>query len=62
MKILLNRVFNSVSALRTWLENKNFESGSPENFNEWLQNYFDEGNTITVHGEEYDFWACWELV
>lgn len=59
---MFNFTFNSISALRSWLEKKNFDSGRPEAFNEWLQNLFDEGNTVTVHGEEYDFWACWELV
>lgn len=31
-------------------------------FSDWLNEFFDNGNTITVHGEEYDFWACWELI
>lgn len=56
------RTFTSVSVLRRWLKNKNQECGSPESFSEWLQKYFDEGNEISVHGEHYDFWACWELV
>lgn len=63
LNVSVNRTFTSVSELRRWLENKNFECGSPEAFSEWLYNYFEvEGNTITVHGEEYDRWACWELV
>lgn len=60
--ITFNYSFNSISALRDWLKKKNFESGSAEGFSEWLTNLFDSGNTVTVHGEEYDFWACWELV
>lgn len=56
------RTFTSVSSLRRWLENKNYECGSPEAFSEWLTNYFEEGNEISVHGEQYDFWSCWELV
>lgn len=56
------RTFPSVSILRKWLENKNYECGSPEAFSEWLTNYFEEGNEISVHGEQYDFWSCWELV
>lgn len=59
---MFNFTFNSVASLRDWLENKNFESGSPEVFSEWLQNLFDDGSTVTVHGEEYDYWACLELV
>ena len=27
-----------------------------------LYNYFESGNEISVHGEKYDYWACWELV
>lgn len=56
------RTFTSVSILKKWLEQKNFESGSPEAFCKWLQEYFDSGNEISVHGEKYDYWACWELV
>ena len=56
------RTFTNVSVLRRWLEQKNFECGSPEAFSEWLHNYFDEGNEISVHGEHYDFYDCLELV
>lgn len=56
------RTFTNVSVLKKWLEQKNFECGSPEAFCEWLQDYFDNGNEIRVHGEQYDYWACWELV
>ena len=52
----------SVISLRRWLERRMDECGSPEAFSEWLTNYFEEGNEISVHGEQYDFWACWELV
>ena len=44
------------------LKEKNYEYGSPEAFSEWLERYFDEGNEISVHGEQYDFWSCLELV
>lgn len=56
------RTFTSVSVLRRWLKRKNHECGSPEAFSEWLTNYFKEGNEISVHGEQYDFRSCWELV
>lgn len=59
---MLNMSFNSVSDLRSWLKKKNYESGSPEAYCEWLQDFFDKGNTVTVRGEEYDYWACWELI
>lgn len=56
------RTFTSVSVLRKWLESKMQECGNPEAFSEWLTSYFENGNEISVHGEHYDFWACWELV
>lgn len=58
----VNFTFASVSALRQWLKKRNEEAGNPEAYYEWLQSFFEEGNTITVHGEEYDYWACWELL
>ncbi len=60
--MLVNSNFNTIGELRRWLEKKNFESGDPETFNNWLSNFFNEGNTVTVHGEEYDYWMCWELI
>lgn len=59
--MLLNLSFTSVSQLREWLKNKMWNFEGPDEFYNWLSNYFDEGNTITVHGEEYDYWACWDL-
>lgn len=59
---MMNLSFNKVSALREWLKNKSYECGNGEAFSEWLNQFFDNGNTITVHEEEYDFWACWELI
>lgn len=56
------RIFSSESTLRRWLENKNQECGSSEAFSKWLQNYFDDGNEISVYGDQYDFWSCWELL
>lgn len=44
------------------LKEKNYESGSPKAFSEWLERYFDEGNEISVHDEQYDYWSCLELV
>ena len=56
------RTFTNVAALRNWLERKNYDSDSPKAFSEWLERYFDEGNEISAHGEQYDFWSCLELV
>lgn len=56
------RTFTNVAVLRRWLEDKNFECGSPEAFSEWLENYFESGNEISVHGEQYSYLDCLELV
>ena len=53
--------FPTVSALRSWLEEKNFWSESAEAYDEWLQEFF-RYNIITVDGEEWDYWDCWELI
>lgn len=54
--------FCSVRELKEFLEEKNFESGSPEEYNKWLERFYEEGNAFSVRGEEYDYWSCWELV
>lgn len=54
--------FTSVSTLRRWLEDKNFECGSSEAFTEWLENFFDNDNEISVHGEHYSYLDCLELI
>ena len=58
----INLQFISVSDLRYWLKHKADECGDPESYNDWLSSFFDEGNSISVHGEEYDYWSCWELL
>lgn len=57
-----NIQFDSVQALMRWLDDKNWECESLEAFETWLHTFFNDGNTITVCGEEYDFITCWELV
>ncbi len=54
--------FTSVSSLRKWLERKREEKGSPEAYDDWLQEFFDEGNSMSVLDQDYDYWACWELL
>lgn len=56
------RTFTNVSVLKRWLENKRWECESPEGFSKWLQDYFENGNEISVHGEQYTYWDCWELI
>ena len=56
------RTFTNISVLKRWLENKRWECESPEEFSKWLENYFENGNEISVHGEQYTYWDCWELI
>ena len=56
------RTFTNVSVLKRWLENKRWECNSPEEFSKWLKDYFENGNEISVHGEQYTFWDCLELI
>ena len=58
----INLQFTSVFSLRDWLKRKADECGNPEAYDEWLHSFFHDGSTITVHGEEYDYWSCWELL
>ncbi len=59
---MFNMNFTSVRELREWLDKKRCECEGPEEYDEWLQGFFDRGNTVTVRGEEYNYWACWELL
>ena len=59
---MLNMSFNTVGELRSWLDKKRLECDSPEEYDAWLQDFFEKGNTVSVRGEEYDYWACWELL
>ena len=58
----VERQFTSESALRDWLEERRWEAGSPEAYDEWLQSYFDDSSSISVNNMPYDYWACWELL
>jgi hypothetical protein len=62
MKLLVNYRFSTIGELRRWLEKRMWDFDGPEGFNDWLCRFFDEGNSITVLGEVYDYWACWGLV
>lgn len=59
---MLNLTFKSVSNLKDWLENKHWSFNHEEEYQEWLQRFFEKGNSIIVHDEEYDYWSCWELL
>lgn len=57
-------IFKNLNNLRGWLQEKNFNAGSPEAFSEWLSNFLEEGNELMVDGctDPYDYLDCMELV
>jgi hypothetical protein len=59
---VFNYTFSSVRALREWLDEKRWNAGSPEAYDEWLQSLFESGDTVSVDGDEYDYLACVELL
>ena len=56
------RTFTSVAVLKTWLNDRRWECESPEAFSKWLSDYFENGNEICVHGEQYSYLDCLELI
>lgn len=60
--MVIELTFSSVADLRRWLEKNSDEAGSPEDYNDWLCEFFDRGNTVAVHGVEWDYWSCWEVL
>lgn len=62
MTVKMNKSFYNISALKDWLRNKMFDCGNPEAYDNWLYEFFEEGNTIIVHGEEYDYEYCSDLI
>lgn len=56
------RTFASESRLIEWLKDRNYDCGSPEDFSEWFNDFFEAGNEIEVHGESYGYLDCIELI
>lgn len=60
--MIVERQFNSVAALRDWLRYHNSQCYNPDEFYSWLESVCNDNNIITVHGEEWDYASCCELV
>lgn len=54
--------FSSIKDLQEWLERQKWNRENPEAFDNWLQDFFKNGNEISVNDKNYDYWDCWELV
>lgn len=57
-----HRTFTNRDVLKKWLEEKYYTYESPEELYHWLQEYFEQGNMISVAGKQYGYWDCWELI
>lgn len=53
--------FASPLMLQNWMKRKADALGGNDTLMNWLTEYFDAGNTISVCGREYDARDCWEL-
>lgn len=54
--------FSSIRDLRGWLERKKWNSESQEAFDNWMQDFFNDGHQISVNDKKYEYWDCWELI
>lgn len=61
-KNLLHMEFSSTRALRNWLEMNLQECGSHEEYDEWLERFFVDGNTIFVGNEEWSYQNCFDII
>lgn len=59
---LLHLTFTSRNEFIDWLRAKLTEAHSTVEFMEWLSDFFDQGNTITVCGREYTFMDCYDMI
>ena len=60
--MILEVTFFNYKQLKAYLKEKQYDFNSPEEFHEWLFEFFENGNTITVMGEEIDYQYCIELI
>ena len=59
---MFNITFKSVRELTDWLNMHRKNCSSPEEYDAWLQSIFENGDTVSVRDEEYDYAALQELV
>ena len=54
----IEKSFTSNHRLREWLESKSWEFGSTEMFYVWLEQFFEDGNRVSVKGAACDYHDC----
>lgn len=60
--MILEIAFFNKKQLKVYLKEKQYDFDSPEEFHKWLFEFFENGNIITVLGEEIDYQYCTELI
>ncbi len=60
--MIIEVTFYTKKQLKEYLKEKQYDFDSPEEFQKWLFEFFENGNTITVLGEEIDYQYCTELI
>ena len=55
---LLHMEFSSKRELRNWLDMNRQQCDNEEEFLEWLEQFFEDGNTVAVNGETWDLDDC----
>ncbi len=61
-ELTVDRKFASESKLIQWLEYHQGQYESPEEYDSWLQTFFDEGNSISINGNPCTYLDCCELL
>ena len=60
--MIIEVTFYTKKQIKSCLKEKQYDFDSPEEFHKWLFEFFENGNTITVLGEEIDYQYCTELI
>ncbi|MBE6099792.1 MAG: hypothetical protein II778_01700 [Anaerovibrio sp.] len=57
----IEKDFRNNHRLREWLETMSWEHETEEQFYEWLEKFFEEGNRVSVKGAACDVQDCIDL-
>lgn len=60
--MIIEVTFYTKKQLKAYLLEKQLDFNSPEEYNKWLFEFFENGNTITILGEEIDYQYCIEMI
>jgi len=60
-RLRIEKDFRNNHRLREWLDTKSWEHETEEEFYEWLEKFFEEGNRVSVKGAACDLQDCIDL-